>query len=87
MLDEFDAFARPQRQTLLYALLDALQACQVQVRANQNPNLAPNPPWTHRLPPMIPIAAPLLHFTCPAAAPCHMTERETAISLSHASGA
>lgn len=36
-LDEFDAFARPQRQTLLYSLLDALQACQVQVSMRFGP--------------------------------------------------
>ena len=32
LLDEFDLFARPLKQTLLYELLDVLQTTGVQVR-------------------------------------------------------
>ena len=37
VLEEFDLFARPGRQTLLYELLDALQTTGVQVRCKTPP--------------------------------------------------
>ena len=56
-LDEFDAFARPARQALLYNLLDALQGSQVQVRGDTNTtNLLPAPAPLHAEPDDLPVA-------------------------------
>ncbi len=46
VLDEFDLFAKPVKQTVLYNLLDALQASNIQVCTVRS---TPTPVGNHKL--------------------------------------